>query len=64
MSEAIQQALDEFLLHIKSEASKNITSIKIVITSSGAEINCASTTPEKLKSRGISMRNVFGDFIK
>ena len=40
------------------------TSINIFINSDGYEIRETNRSPESLKSFGVSMRNVFGEYIK
>ena len=44
--------------------TKSTTSISIFINSDGYEITETNRSPESLKSNGISMRNVFREFIR
>lgn len=44
--------------------TKITTSISIFINSDGYEITETNRSPESLKSNGISMRNVFREFIR
>ena len=53
--------IDELTRRIGTQIT---TSINIFINSDGYEVTETNRSPESLKSDGISMRNVFGEYVK
>ena len=66
ISTALAPFSNEVLIRelIQRIGTKITTSISIFINSDGYEITETNRSPESLKSNGISMRNVFREFIR
>ena len=64
MTKPINDALDNLKDLICSELSKNVTSIKIVMTSDELSFKVQTVSANQLRKRNISMRNIQGTWIK
>ena len=62
--EKTRQAIEQLHKALIEEAGQHTTSVRLVFNCEGVRIETSVTTPESLKKRGISMRNIAGDFIK
>ena len=60
----MQQAIDNLEKVIREHSADTVTTFSVFINCEGREIKIGSRTPEQLKSQGISMRNIAGNFIK
>ena len=59
----VQEALTNLRDVLRSELSKNTTSVKIILNCEGIRMSITDKTSEELKKSNISMRNINGDFI-
>lgn len=62
--ELIQQAIDNLEKVIREQSADTVTTFSVFINCEGREVKIATRTHEQLKSQGISMRNIAGNFIK
>lgn len=62
--EKTRQAIEQLRKALIEEAGERTTSVSLFFNCEGLRIETQVTTPESLKRRGISMRNIAGDFIK
>ncbi len=59
-----QGKIDEFVKMIREASPDNVVSFQLFINSEGHDLKQQHRTAEDLKSSGISMRNLKGDFIQ
>lgn len=64
MKTEIDHAIEALMQSLKDYAPKETVSFQFFMNSEGCEIITQSKTPDQLKSAGISMRNLRGEFIK
>lgn len=60
----LQEIIEEFVDSIRVASEDTATYFSLTVTVDSHEITTVNTTPEQLKARGISMRNLKGEFIK
>ncbi len=64
MNQDIKEAINNLQEAISDYADNEITTIKLFFNCEGMELTINKRTPDQLKSAGVSMRNVRGEFIK
>lgn len=64
MSTVTQKAVSELHEILKQEMGSNVVSVEIFISNSEIRINTQTRSPAALKSDGISMKNIKGEWIK
>ena len=60
----IQQALDNLEKVVRENSASTVVHFSVSINCESREIKVTTRKPEQLKSQGISMRNLAGDFIR
>lgn len=64
MTEEIQKAINDLHEVLKAELGSNVTCARIFISNSEIGFEAETRSPAQLKSAGISMKNIMGDWIK
>lgn len=64
MNTVTQKAVSELHEILKQEMGSNVVSVEIFISNSKIKINPQTKSPAALKSDGISMKNIKGEWIK
>ena len=64
MTPKIQEALKELHLVLNEELGNNVVACRIFISDHEYQFSAESRTPADLKSNGISMKNIKGEWIK
>lgn len=64
MTPRITKAIDELVVALRQESHEHTTSFQLFVNCEERVIETNMRTPEDLKTAGISMRNLRGDFIK
>ena len=64
MREEIQEAIDNLRCVLQEELGGNVVSVRIFISNSEEGVNIETRSPASLKSDGISMKNISGEWIK
>ena len=63
MSERITKALKELQEAFKEAANYNVTSVNVFFNAYELNVEITERTAEQLSNKGISMRNINGEFI-
>lgn len=64
MHKDIYEAIDDLVSIAKELSDDNQTTLEVFINCEGVQVKSNYRTPEQLKSSGVSMRNLKGEFIK
>ena len=60
----IQTAIDNLESVVRENSANTVVGFRVFINCEGREVEVDTRRPEQLKSQGISMRNLAGNFIK
>ena len=63
MTTTIQTAIDSLVDALRKESPEHMITFRLFVNCEERVIETAERTPAELKSAGISMRNLRGDFI-
>ena len=64
MKTTLTAAVDNLVSVLRETANKNTVAFHLFVNSEGFEVELKQRTAENLKTAGISMRNLKGEFIK
>ncbi len=64
MSPTITEAVGALVRALRRESPEHMTAFRLFVNCQEHVVETSERTPDELKSAGISMRNLRGDFIK